>query len=663
VAKGKIVINVYLSTDATYDAGDTLLGTLSPVLNLTAGRSMTYNVPVVVPQVAEAAYHIVAYVDQTNVVPSELREDNNTAASTATFDLAYQFGQITGRKANVAMTLADPVTGNRVVFSSTGAGNGDVTVNPAGFDIGLTNLVAASRVTVATPVKGNTATIRNVTSGTAFSSFTAATANLVGLFSVTGALGTLSMGAVTAGDVTVTGALGTLQSLGWAGNINADTLGTLKVTGNFNADLVLANAASAAVALKSATISGGVATVTWTLTHGGLGTVKIVGAVNALDLDAPGGATSLTTGNLTNSTIDLGGAASLTMGNVANTDLTLGGALMLASAQQWVGGSITADTITALNITGKLGGTGNLDNVDVTANNAASVAVAFKSATIFGGVSNATWSLTHGGLGTVKIVGAVNALDLDAPGGGIASLTMGNVANTDLILGGALKLASAQQWVGGSITADTITALNITGKLGGTGNLDNVAVTANNAAPAKTGIGTVSIAGNMLNGSSIASTGDLGTVSILRDMTGSAISAASKIGTVKAGKMVNSTVFAGVANPPDANIDGVFDLPTALGSGAGEIASGHTIARVDILGYIGAVGSLFVNSNIAAQTISLVNLKDAMLDNDGLAFGLAGQTITKVTCRQGTVTYTWSAGLWKPVLAADNLTVRVIAGD
>jgi hypothetical protein len=484
---------------------------------------------------------VVAYVDQTNVVAGELREDNNTDSSGTTYGLTYQFGQIANRKGNVAMTLADPVTGDKVVFSSTGAGLGTVTVvADVGFDIALTGLVAASKVTVATPVKGNTATIRNVTSATGFSAFTAATSDLVGELSVTGALTTLSMGNVTAGDVSVTGAVGTLKALAWAGNINADTLATLKVTGNFNADLVLANAASAAVALKTATISGG--------------------------------------------------------------------------------------------------------------------------------VTGATWVLTHGGLGTVKVVGSVNTLSLTASQGGVASLTMGNVADTHLSFGGVAKLVSAQQWVVGSITADVITTLNITGK-GGTGNLDGVAVTANNSAlaiPAKVAIGTVTVAGSMQNGSSIdslAAIGDVGTISILKDMTGSTISAnGSKITAVKVGRMIDSTIFAGVATPPDANTDGVFDLPTALGNGAGQISAGHTIAAVNILGYKGApVGDLFTNSNIAANTVSLVNLKNTTLDNDALAFGVAGHTITKVTSRQGTVTYTWTAGAWKPVtFAPQNLTVRVI---
>lgn len=542
VSKAKPVINLYLSTDNTYDASDMLLGSLTPTMNLAGGKSVTYSVPVVVPQASPGqSYHVVAYVDQTNVVAGELREDNNTDSSGTTYGLTYQFGQIANRKGNVAMTLADPVTGDKVVFSSTGVGHGTVTVvADVGFDIVLTGLVAASKVTVATPVKGNTATIRNVTSATGFAAFTAATSDLVGELSVTGALTTLSMGNVTTGDVSVTGAVGTLQALSWAGNINADTLGTLKVTGNFNADLVLANAASAAVALKTATISGG--------------------------------------------------------------------------------------------------------------------------------VTGATWVLTHGGLGTVKIAGSVNTLSLIASQGGVASLTMGNVADTHLSFGGVAKLVSAQQWVVGSITADVITTLNITGK-GGTGNLDGVAVTANNSAlaiPAKVAIGTVTVAGNMQNGSSIdslAAIGDVGTISILKDMTGSTISVnGSKITAVKVGRMTDSTIFAGVATPADANTDGVFDLPTALGNGAGQISAGHTIAAVNILGYKGApVGDLFTNSNIAANTVSLVNLKNTTLNNDALAFGVAGHTITKVTSRQGTVTYTWTAGQWKPTtFVPQNLTVRVI---
>ncbi len=85
-----------------------------------------------------------------------------------------------------------------------------------------------------------------------------------------------------------------------------------------------------------------------------------------------------------------------------------------------------------------------------------------------------------------------------------------------------------------------------------------------------------------------------------------------------AGSMINSSLHVGVLGRPDDNGDGVTDLPSLA-----DMRSDFKIGRVRIKGYRGAVGDLFANSNLAADSIGMVQLKNATLDNDGETFGIA----------------------------------------
>ena len=116
----------------------------------------------------------------------------------------------------------------------------------------------------------------------------------------------------------------------------------------------------------------------------------------------------------------------------------------------------------------------------------------------------------------------------------------------------------------------------------------------------------------------------------------------SDVKSFSAGSMKNSSLYVGVAGTPDENGDGVYDLPELV-----NILDGYEIKTFRIKGYRGAAGDLFTNSNVAADAIGTAQLKDVTLDNtpedgdEGFPFGLAANTIKRLTLRQGRTNYTW----------------------
>ncbi|KKK57074.1 hypothetical protein LCGC14_3058140, partial [marine sediment metagenome] len=95
----------------------------------------------------------------------------------------------------------------------------------------------------------------------------------------------------------------------------------------------------------------------------------------------------------------------------------------------------------------------------------------------------------------------------------------------------------------------------------------------------------------------------------------------------------------------------------------------YSIKRLTIKGYKGVVGDLFVNSNIAADYIGTLQLRDATLDNDGTPFGVAANTLNSLKLRRfnqvggKSFSYKWdkttSTWIGTPTLAAQDLTVRL----
>ena len=102
---------------------------------------------------------------------------------------------------------------------------------------------------------------------------------------------------------------------------------------------------------------------------------------------------------------------------------------------------------------------------------------------------------------------------------------------------------------------------------------------------------------------------------------------------------------------PDANVDGVYDLPPVADLGAG-----RTIHLLKITGYSGATVG-FVNSNIGADAVRKAFLRDATLNNGGEPFGIATNDLGLLKLRQGRTTYKYDTD-W--LTTPDDLTVRLV---
>jgi len=113
-------------------------------------------------------------------------------------------------------------------------------------------------------------------------------------------------------------------------------------------------------------------------------------------------------------------------------------------------------------------------------------------------------------------------------------------------------------------------------------------------------------------------------------MKGSMISARSGIGYVTVGGLWASAIFAGVANVlmqlPDPGKD--FDLVA------------RSIRSVTVRGIAGAAAST-INSHIAAAHLGTISLGVIQFDNLGTPFGLACDTLTRLTYKNGKMSYAW----------------------
>ncbi|MDD4889395.1 MAG: hypothetical protein PHU85_05655 [Phycisphaerae bacterium] len=153
----------------------------------------------------------------------------------------------------------------------------------------------------------------------------------------------------------------------------------------------------------------------------------------------------------------------------------------------------------------------------------------------------------------------------------------------------------------------------------------------------------------------------LGSLTVAGWIKDSSILSAGDIGSIGCGGLSGSIIFAGAV--PVADVlgaggvpDGVADLPAAVG-GAG-------LGSVTITGAVrDAGGYSLVNSNIAASAIGKANLANAKQANGGVPFGLAAESIFKVSYKGPTKADRFTlSGLTSPADSAGfvDLTVRIV---
>ncbi|HQL71884.1 MAG: putative peptidyl-prolyl cis-trans isomerase [Planctomycetes bacterium ADurb.Bin126] len=276
------------------------------------------------------------------------------------------------------------------------------------------------------------------------------------------------------------------------------------------------------------------------------------------------------------------------------------------------------------------------------------------------------------------------------------NLFLGQVADTTLNTNGVpINMLRAVEWLdtgtANSITAPSIRMLQTLGRVAAGGNpalagdfQSNMTVpeiyyglirgSASGAWTATTGVTFLNVMGNFraslttpqvrtmivggnMDAATLSLTGavaqgryNLYSLSVTGWITGSTITSSGNLYYIRAGGMANSKVFAGVATTT---------LPT-------QWSDFSTAARLVVLALTGMrvdgdwVDS-FVNSNIAAWTITSLSLSLPNLDNDGTLFGVSGDSIARLSIREANTVRGWSALTdWSQTIRLGDLIVRLV---
>jgi hypothetical protein len=285
-----------------------------------------------------------------------------------------------------------------------------------------------------------------------------------------GSVASLTLGDTAAATVTVSADIGSLVAKRWLeGAVQAAGIGSLSVPGvaatrtapaipgDFGAGLALSGSGLPAFrkTLGTATIKGNVPGTVWHLT-GVAGTVTLKGTVGTV------GTPWQLTGAVTIGT--------LALGDVTNADVAVSGALGAVKAIRWLDGSIQATKAASIAATGAatakppVAGDFAAD-VTLTGAGVTGTAKTLGSASIAGSVGANVWDLT-GPVGTLAIKGTVGTVAgpwLVTGAASIGTLTLGDVANADVAIGGGLGAVKAIRWLDGSIQAVRATSIATTG--------------------------------------------------------------------------------------------------------------------------------------------------------------------------------------------------------
>jgi len=108
---------------------------------------------------------------------------------------------------------------------------------------------------------------------------------------------------------------------------------------------------------------------------------------------------------------------------------------------------------------------------------------------------------------------------------------------------------------------------------------------------------------------------ELKKVDVKENLLGSVIRTLGDIGSVKAGRIVDTSIFAGID-----------DDVTGLPDDEADFITGAAIGQVQAKGVKNSPDASFENSRIAASIVGKVKLSDVEFDNGGELFGIAADT-------------------------------------
>jgi cyclophilin family peptidyl-prolyl cis-trans isomerase len=380
----------------------------------------------------------------------------------------------------------------------------------------------------------------------------------------------------TVASVSIRGGTGTLSFDGQ--NITQSTVGRAVTVGGTNLKLINIALAGTRPSVNVRTTSGGGDNL---VNIGGFTADGPVGGIVGRTVQLGGTSTfsnaigKLDVGGTQNATITINrsGAAgftepSITIGSAVDTDITSQAPLKLR-LNSWGGTDGNADTITAPAVR-SLTVNGNFTgDLDVSGNGQRVGSPALTNARVAGALGAGTW--------TVGKASRVSAGSVAADWAG----TFADVASFAVAgdLAGDITANSVNSLTAGSITGSNIRL---------------------NLAPATKAVG-------------------LGRLTSRGAITNSLVRSTASIGTVTAGAINGSSIYAGVTAT-----EGGF-LPTAVG----DFASASSIRGVTVRN--GGTAAGFVNSDIAAATLGRMSLGVVQVDNAGVPFGLAADTVLSLS--------------------------------
>ncbi len=475
-----VTINVYGNTTNTLDGDQVLLGTVTKTLTLKPDQSKTNRVVVELDSSIPADdYYLFAVVDPDDTI-SEGNENNNTAVTDVTTEIAWKFGDLgDGKKTTLKLEDAD---GSLVQFSLSGKGVGEVVENLDGsWSVFITGTTNSSKVSIRGKGGDGRVELQDLIIGdpddandnTVIGQFAGKNVDINGGdFIVTGTIQKLVLGDIidstmTFGDSYGRGTDVTLEQLSDV-TINAET-GFNKFTivdwndndataDEFNAFWVNKLTSKGS---KKLSINGDFQT-NLTLSGEGAGrytidTMVVKGAMDGQSIDV--------TGNVKLLKID----------SAEDTDINIIGDVDKLILGHMLNGSLTANSIDKMATSiasNAVGSTGDF-TADVTINGSKSAKYSLKTVSIKGDLSNANWDVA-GRIGSLVAKGDTAGLTLSVVDdsdlridAALEKLVLKDVTTTDVSVEGNIDLVKAANWTGGSITAEAITVVKVDGTMTG----------------------------------------------------------------------------------------------------------------------------------------------------------------------------------------------------
>jgi hypothetical protein len=293
---------------------------------------------------------------------------------------------------------------------------------------------------------------------------------------------------------------------------------------------------------------------------------------------------------------------SMTLGQVADTSVdTHGQPIESLRAIRWINSDGTADSIVAPWL-GSLVTTGAAPAIRgnfgadlwLTGDGLSPADNVLGTARIGGDLTGSHWDVA-GRVGNVTVSGATSGWNWGADGGslvttGAGTIKLGDVADADIVIDGAVRSLSAQRWLDGSLTAAKAETISIRGDLGA-----DVTLTQDSLVGARPVLKRLSVAGWL---------------------TGNVISA-GPVKSVTVGGINSAAVYAGVK-------DGVSGLP---GAGDFNTFASAGIGTFTVRGIAGQT-DLFIDADVAAWAMGSIAIKGVRTDNGGGAyFGVSAHSI------------------------------------